>query len=266
MTATLRDHGGRRLRILLAPFALLPVLAASVGTSAAVDYPRAKSVNAAALLFVDGLGREVVLLDTDNDDKVNEAVIYQARTPQPFRRPTRVDRARINFAGDDVWKKVEILRGDSTRPGGPVAAFEVSGLAPASSELAGESEEDGLALGVVSGYALWPDANARSAEELERRGYPSFPAAETEHILLVQDETWEPEPDDSDCNCGAKCMSGGQGSNGCSIDCSGKIGTITVGRNCSVSCGEGYFACCNCLGVFGHDGACVCRTRPIVGG
>ncbi|MDD3687490.1 MAG: hypothetical protein PHE56_12075 [Bacteroidales bacterium] len=50
------------------------------------------------------------------------------------------------------------------------------------------------------------------------------------------------------------CSSGGPGSTSCSVSTSGGGGGITGGTTCSVTCGSGYYACCNAW-----ENKCQCR-------
>ncbi len=43
----------------------------------------------------------------------------------------------------------------------------------------------------------------------------------------------------------ADCNSGGEGATDCSVSASGGAATISGAGSCDVTCGEGYFACCN---------------------
>lgn len=42
----------------------------------------------------------------------------------------------------------------------------------------------------------------------------------------------------------ATCLSGGEGANSCSVDAGIDILGVGVTTSCSVSCNDGYFACC----------------------
>lgn len=49
---------------------------------------------------------------------------------------------------------------------------------------------------------------------------------------------------------GGTCGAGGPGSTGCSIE--------ALGFSCSVTCAEGYHACCNATGLGGGTAGCRC--------
>ncbi|GEM_PF-3890567 len=84
---------------------------------------------------------------------------------------------------------------------------------------------------------------------------PTFDGIDVQEITVILRESTQCNPMESG---GSKCEAGGPGATECSADCAGSIFGLTIGTNCSVTCGEGSYACCNCDGLLGQHGSCVC--------
>jgi len=222
-------------------------------------YTKARSFSGDVVTLVDDLGRYVVLVDSDQNGTVEHAILYEADGPLPPAAPRFQAQARLLYAGDDGPRRVEVshMRDGLKRQNVVQIDLDAKGDRGTPSQ-SPSMLHGGIALVVVSGHSLWPDAEGTDPEILKRRGLPTFDEAQTEHlrtsraaadpIALAQTEA---------CKC-KECSSGGAGATTCTLKCSGRVFVVDFGEDCSVQCGGGYYACCTCGGLFGAFGTCEC--------
>ncbi len=234
---------------------LLPALV--LGGTPLGPNKKAVSFSSDVVTLVDGLGRYVVLVDPDRNGSVDHAILYEADGPlPPSVRRFEAD-ARVLYAGDGAPRRVEIT---NVQNGGPrsIVRIDLDGAGDRPASRLEVVLRGGIALAMVSGYALWPDADTTDPEVLRARGLPTFDEARTEHL-----RTSRPADDPviqavfEACSC-KDCSSGGVGATTCHVKCQGKLAIVDVGEDCNVQCGPGYYACCNCSGIFAAFGRCEC--------
>jgi hypothetical protein len=191
---------------------------------------------------------------------VDHAVLYEAASPLPPTEPRFEEDVRLVYAGDGGPRRVEVSRLD----GGvvqPIVRIDLDRPTDRGASRTDRTLHGGVALAMVSGYALWPDAEHVTPDDLALRGLPRFDQAETRHVRTSRRA---PDPTVSDlieaCKC-KDCSAGGPGSRTCTVKCSGRMIVVDFGEDCAVECGEGYYACCTCKGLFGSFGSCECVSN-----
>jgi hypothetical protein len=245
-------------RVLVSGSIVLACLLPQLGLAGAPLGPNKKALSFSAnvVTLVDDLGRYVVLVDSDRNGGVDQAILYEAAGPLAPSARRFVADARVLFAGEAGPRRVEVA---DVNKDGPQPIVQIDLDAQDRREVShGDRLRGGIALVQVSGYALWPDADRTPAEELKRRGLPTFEEARTEQIRTSRPAD-DPELRAMFESCSCKdCTSGGTGATSCTIKCQGKLAVFDIGEDCNVQCGNGYYACCGCKGLFAAFGSCEC--------
>jgi len=221
-------------------------------------YRKARSFSADVVTLVDDLGRYVVLVDSDRNGTVEHAILYEADEPLSPSAPRFQADARLVYAGDDGPRRVEVSHMRAAQPRQYVVQIDLDATDERDTPSHGKSSlHGGIALAVVSGFSLWPDAEGTDPEVLRRRGLPTFDEAETEHLPTSRAADPLAQAQAEACSC-KECTAGGAGAGSCTVKCSGRLFVVDFGEDCSVQCGRGYYACCSCKGLFAAFGSCEC--------
>lgn len=229
------------VRILAAGAAFLALSAAGwSAASGATPYVPAAAASAGALVVSQGdvivmaapNGRDlIVALDGDEgapdgtSDRVfllqrNEEVNASLAGPRVLREAVvQYDQRRLQVIHESFSGSFSV-----GEPDGPGERFSTAGP-----RVLGELQVAVLGYGLQRSSGRWTMSEAGLAEGADQGfgcggGSGSFLALATDN-----------------------CAAGGQGATQCSLD---------IGGGCSVSCGAGYYACCNVMG------GCKCRVEP----
>ena len=233
-------------------------------TLAAGEAAHVDGFAAAFRAFADSQGRVWVVADRTGDGKPDVAYAFTSRSGRlpadvVAELPRTVSRGAISLLSDRVVAAENAVRGAGWR-------IEMS-LNPAHAEQRTMVLKEGpdRVLVLADGTAL----TRYSELPISSGGGTTF---ETFEAFAAEVVTVEAPVSPLDC---PQCSAGGKGSTQCSAQCSysggvegkglgtgGGISAMTS-KQCSVECGDGYFACCNCsfsikVGEVGIVNACAC--------